>query len=196
MEASESIDVDKVNREKITTGPSGLNMIFKSTLVHISITTPLGERLKCNTLFIGSDSQSYLLLKFPAISLESQEHFLQEGFKLTVKAISGQGEGSIILFRTLIQHVILQPIPILIVAMPSTMKLHQLRREPRFEVDMKGIIHIDDREVQVKLRDLSNNGCSFMVEDSENNLHKDKYIILDVISRHSTKVVSVLNGNI
>ncbi|MBL4830387.1 MAG: flagellar brake protein [Aliivibrio sp.] len=196
MEADENDNSDKSNREKITTGPSGLNMIFKSTLVHISVTTPLGKGFKCNTLFVGTDSRSYILLKLPTIGPEMLEQFFQEGFKIVVKAISEQGEGSIIIFRATIKHIWLQPIPILVLNMPSTMKLHQLRREPRFEVEMEANIQIKEQKIKVNLRDLSNNGCNFVLDNLDTSFSKDEYVVIEVVGRNTAEVVSVLNGSI
>ncbi|MGF1765033.1 PilZ domain-containing protein [Aliivibrio kagoshimensis] len=196
MKTPNELDAMKYDRERITLGPLGLSMIFKSSLVHVSVTTPLGKKLKCNTFFIGSDSLSYLLLKLPTISKEMVEEFFQEGFTLTVKAISDQGEGSIIIFRSQITEILQRPAALMVLAMPKTMRLHQLRNEPRFEVAMNALVSKDDAHVNVELRDLSNSGCNFAIDSSDSTFEKQDIVQIKVMRKNSDEVVSVLGGDI
>lgn len=179
------------NREMLTNGSDGLSMIYKSCVASISVTTPLGEQLQYRSQFVGSDSLSYLLLKLPSIGATSIKRHFQQGFYLSVKAIADRGEGTIVCFRTKIRNVILNPIALLVLDIPTTMKLHQLRCEPRFEVSMRANVIFDQDSFQVELLDLSNSGCCFVISTHDCKLKKDDPLVIEVMNSDSEVVTSI-----
>ncbi len=153
--------ISSKEKEKQIPGAQGALLIKSSSVVTISIKTPLGRIFRCETAFIGTNSHDYLLFEMPAISKKEIEMYLLEGFNISIKAISDRGEGAVVRFTSKIEHLILKPIGLLVINMPHSMVLTPLRSEPRFEVNLQGKAVLPERQLQVELQDLSHKGCCF-----------------------------------
>ncbi|EGA72085.1 hypothetical protein VISI1226_04754 [Vibrio sinaloensis DSM 21326] len=128
----------------------------------MSITTPVGRTFRCKTAFIGTHSDSIILAELPKISDDDLAFYFQEGFWATVRAISPRGEGAIIHFRTQLQHIVKEPLPIVMLSIPKDMQVSQLRKEPRFDVNLNAKATTETRKLDCEIRDLSKSGCRFI----------------------------------
>ncbi|UTV29136.1 flagellar brake protein [Photobacterium atrarenae] len=136
-------------------------MIQHGSEVTFSIKTPLGRLLRAETIFVGSNGTDSIVLEYPVVSQQAALDYFHEGFWITVKAISEKGEGAQISFKTQIAHLVKKPIRLLILDMPRSVDLLQLRSEARYDVQLQGRISLGQRVLLVDFKDLSKNGCCF-----------------------------------
>lgn len=140
-----------------------IDMISHGSEFVINITTPIGMKFMSNTKFIGYHSNNIILLEIPDISKEKIDAYFQAGFWMNIRAISQKGEGAIIHFRSQIIHMLDGKIPMILVSVPGMMKIRQLRKEPRYEVNLSGYATIKGQKVETEVRDLSKGGCRFII---------------------------------
>ncbi|KXI23508.1 PilZ domain-containing protein [Photobacterium sanguinicancri] len=183
------------DREKLIPGAQGALLIKNSSIVTISIKTPLGRIFRCETVFIGTDSHDYLLLEMPSIPKKDIDMYLLEGFNISIKAISDRGEGAIIRFASRIEHLIFKPIGLLAISLPHSMMSTPLRSEPRFEVTLQGKVILSERQLLVELQNLSHKGCCFQhsIHGPEINLDQKVDIF---ITNPTLKTYFQLSGSI
>lgn len=136
-------------------------MIHHGSEVTFSIKTPLGRLLRAETTFVGSNGTDNIVLEYPVVSQQSAMDYFHEGFWITVKAISEKGEGAQISFKTQIAHIVKKPVRLLILDIPRSVNLLQLRSEARYDVQLQGRIALGQRVLLVDFKDLSKNGCCF-----------------------------------
>lgn len=139
-----------------------LAMVEHGGELTIGISTPVGTTFRCKTSFIGTHSNNVVLAELPKISEDDLEYFFQEGFWATVRAISPRGEGAVIHFRGQLQHVLTSPLPIVALSVPQTMQVTQLRKEPRFDVNLSAKVVAESHRLDCEIRDLSKGGCRFI----------------------------------
>ncbi len=128
----------------------------------IGITTPVGTSFRAKTAFIGKHSQNIALIELPTISDDDLDYYFQEGFWLVVRAISQRGEGALVHFRSQIVQLYLHPIPMVAISVPQTMQVAQLRKEPRYELNLATKVSTEQHQVDGEIRDLSKGGCRFV----------------------------------
>jgi c-di-GMP-binding flagellar brake protein YcgR len=128
----------------------------------IGITTPVGTTFRCKTAFIGTHSNNVILSELPKVSDDDLEFFFQEGFWATVRAISPRGEGAVVHFRSQLQHIFRSPIPMVSLSIPQTMQVTQLRKEPRYDVNLEARVLAESHKLDCEIRDLSKSGCRFI----------------------------------
>lgn len=146
----------------ILNSTDALAMIEHGGELTIGISTPVGTSFRCKTSFIGTHSNNIVLAELPKISDDDLEYFFQEGFWATVRAISPRGEGAIVHFRGQLQHVLTAPVPMVALSVPKTMQVTQLRKEPRFEVNLSARVEANTHRLECEIRDLSKGGCRFI----------------------------------
>lgn len=139
-----------------------LAMVEHGGELTIGITTPVGTTFRCKTAFIGTHSDSIILAELPRVSDDDLEFFFQEGFWATVRAISPRGEGAVVHFRSQLQHIFRAPIPMVSLSIPQTMQVTQLRKEPRFDVNLEARVVASSHKLDCEIRDLSKSGCRFI----------------------------------
>ncbi len=128
----------------------------------IGITTPVGTAFRAKTTFIGKHSENIALIELPKVSDDDLRYFFQEGFWLVVRAVSQRGEGALVHFRSKIVHLYHHPIPMVAISVPQTMQVAQLRKEPRYELNLTAKIRSEQYRVECEIRDLSKGGCRFV----------------------------------
>nr|WP_308318850.1 hypothetical protein [Vibrio metschnikovii] len=57
-----------------------LAMVEHGSELTLSITTPVGTKFLCKTAFIGTHSDTYLLIETPKISTDDLSYYFQQGF--------------------------------------------------------------------------------------------------------------------
>ncbi len=78
---------------------------------------------------------------------------------MNIRPISPRGEGALIHFRSQLMHILQEPIPMAFLSIPNTIQVSQLRKEPRFELNLAGKVLFDEHRGDCELRDLSRSGC-------------------------------------
>ncbi|MCG7584316.1 PilZ domain-containing protein [Photobacterium sp. OFAV2-7] len=191
MNLDPNVDVQK----KVISSLSGLNMLCHSCLVSITVITPLGEQLHNSTKYVGADSSNYILLKLPSYDSHTLANYFQVGFDLNVKVVARRGEGVIVCFRTKIKNIILQPIALLVIDIPKTMILYQLRSEPRYDVDISAEIIGKSKRIHVKIIDISISGCCFVADIHASKLEGDELLEIKVMDTNFNNITG-LTGKI
>jgi c-di-GMP-binding flagellar brake protein YcgR len=167
MNAQEERVLDGTNNaangvESVINSTDAIDMIQHGSELTVNLTTPVGTKYMGKTKFIGSHSDNFILLEVPDLSDSDFSFFFQEGFWMNVRAISPKGEGALIYFRSQIMHILIEPIPMIIISVPGMMKINQLRKEPRYDVNLKAFAFINNRKIECEVRDLSKGGCRFI----------------------------------
>ncbi|PWI33223.1 cation tolerance protein CutA [Vibrio albus] len=183
--------------DTVVNSTDAIDMISHGSELTINITTPVGIKYMGKTKFIGSHSDQLLLLEIPEISEEDQQFFFQEGFWINIRAISQRGEGAIIQFRSQILHIIEHPLPMVMVSIPGVMNVHQLRKEPRYDVNLQARAYVDGKKLECEIRDLSRGGCRFITNPLARNFDVGDKIAIEVITgRNSNIQLPPLKGHV
>ncbi len=140
-----------------------LAMIEHGGDVTLTVTTPVGTSFRSATKFIGAHSDHRILLEIPNIDESDLKYFFQEGFWLIVRAISQRGEGGVVQFRSQLLHIVDEPLSLIILSIPQSMQVTNLRKEPRYEVNLGARLCTGDTQVRCELRDMSKSGCRFIL---------------------------------
>ncbi|CAM4173091.1 flagellar brake protein [Vibrio agarivorans] len=139
-----------------------LAMVEHGSEMTINITTPVGTTFRISANFIGTHSDTMVMIEPPVMSEDDLANYFQEGFWVNVRAISPRGEGAVVHFRAQIEHVIHDPLPYIAMSVPRTMKVQQLRKEPRYDVNLVGRVRSENQQAECEVRDLSKGGCRFI----------------------------------
>jgi hypothetical protein len=174
-----------------------LAMVEHGSEMTLSITTPVGTKFVCKTLFIGSHSSDKILIDIPKLSNDDRGFFFQLGFWINIRAISPRGEGALIHFRSQLLHIINEPIEFAVLSVPNTMQITQLRKEPRYEVNLKGKSVLGNHKMDCEVRDLSRSGCRFITPPlGKTYLVGDKVLLQLYSNDNHTQTFEPLEGNI
>ncbi|WP_165313276.1 flagellar brake protein [Vibrio ziniensis] len=190
--------VAKPNKSVITLNSTdALAMVEHSSELKLNITTPVGTKFICKTPFIGTHSDTYLLIEIPNISASDMSFYFQEGFWINIRAISSRGEGAMIHFRSQLLHVVQEPIPLAMLSIPSSMQVTQLRKEPRFEVNLPGKVICGEHRANGEIRDLSKSGCRFIAPPVGRTYQVGEMVAIEIFAdQRGSKVFAPLTGKI
>lgn len=136
-----------------------INLMSSTCSASISITLPVGGQLSTKCKTIGFHSGRLLLVEVPELKKREMHEFMREGFWAKMKVFTGRGNGSVLSFRCQISHVITSPLPLIALSVPTSMQQQQIRRAPRFEVDLPCTVQRGELNIEAKLRDISKHGC-------------------------------------
>lgn len=174
--------------ESTINSTDAIDMVSHGSELTINLTTPVGIRYLGKTKFIGTHSDNFILLEIPELSEDDFEFFFQEGFWMNVRAISQKGEGALIYFRSQIMHILAEPVPMVMISIPSMMKINQLRKEPRYDVNLKAQAVADAMRLECEIRDLSKGGCRFITSPLAKHFDVGDHISLNVLTSNKSKV--------
>ncbi|MGI2258085.1 PilZ domain-containing protein [Shewanella sp. GXUN23E] len=149
------------DREQPVSGLSAMDFIDHGSDVCIEFQTPLGQKTQIETQFIGYDNKRHIYYSLPRMPPADMELYLQPQFWAFVTTTSERGEGAIVKFRTQIEFVITQPVSLLVLKLPEQAMLFQLRKEMRYQLNIKVALLMEKRKLEVELRNISANGCGF-----------------------------------
>ncbi|MEZ9232110.1 flagellar brake protein [Vibrio amylolyticus] len=138
-----------------------LDMVEHGSELTMTISTPIGRKYQCASRFLGTHPDNLVLVETPHLPKDEFEFFFQTGFKLNVRAISPRGEGAKIHFQSQIQHIVQEPISMIAISVPNSMRVTQLRKEARYDINLMGAVLQDSGNTQCEIRDLSKSGCRF-----------------------------------
>lgn len=171
-------------------------MVEHGSEVTLNVTTPVGTKFITTSTFVGCHSNNTALIEVPNISDEDLKFYFQEGFWINVKAYSHRGEGAVIPFKAQLQHRLGDPYPILVLNLPNTMQVFQLRKEVRYEVNLKARVRLDEYRSECEIRDLSRSGCRFVTSPMSRPLQVGDRITLDLTMPSDGRLLAALNGRI
>jgi|GEM_PF-3068308 len=135
-----------------------LPLIANNCVAHITITPPVGGQLSTKCKTIGFHSERLLLVEIPDLVKRNTLSLVQEGFWVRLKVFTERGNGVVLNFRSQIAHVITQPLPMLVLSLPTSMQQQRIRRSPRFKVDLSTALSVADRTCEARLLDISKHG--------------------------------------
>lgn len=174
--------------ESVINSTDAIDMISHSSELTINITTPVGVKYVGKARFIGTHSDNLVLIEPPELNDDDFDYFFQEGFWINIRALSQKGEGAVIHFRSQIQHVTDQPLRLVMSSIPGMMKVNQLRKEPRYDVNLRARVYNASRKAECEIRDLSKGGCRFVTNALNNNFTVGDKVALEVITHPRSKV--------
>ncbi|MGR5061895.1 flagellar brake protein [Photobacterium sp. DNB22_13_2] len=185
------------NRMRELSKPSlpGLMEITHGSEITLSVKTPVGRLYQVSSVFIGTNGKDKLYIELPKVTKIEREEFFQLGYRMTIKAVSEKGEGALVNVRTKISHIITDPVPLLVVDIPPQIEVVQLRKEPRYDVNIEGKIVLPSRTLKVMLKDLSPSGCSFYIEANGPTIEINKVVSVEVVHPR-TEVIYPLSGKV
>ena len=168
-------------REQSKPSLPGLMEITHGSEVTLSVKTPVGRLYQVSSVFIGTNGKDQLFLELPKVNKVERDQFFQLGYRMTIKAVSEKGEGALVNVRTKISHIITEPVPLLVVAIPPQIDVVQLRKEPRYDVNLEGRIVLPSRTLKVVLKDLSTSGCSFYIDANGPVIEINNLVSVEVV---------------
>jgi len=180
----------------ILNSTDAMAMVEHGSEVSLNVTTPVGIKFITTSTFVGCHSNNTALIEVPNISDEDLKFYFQEGFWINVKAYSHRGEGAIIPFRAQLQHRLGDPYPILVLSLPNTMPVIQLRKEVRYEVNLKARVCLETYRTECEIRDLSRNGCRFVTSPMSRALQVGERVSLDLTMPGENRMLAPLRGRI
>ncbi len=142
-------------------GIVGISQLSHGTTAEVKIKSPIGQTLKTKMLFIGSNHDNYLFFTLTTSSERKTLDFFSPGFVIEASMVPNKSHGTKYLFKSKIAHIILRPVKILVVEIPTKFLLTKLRSNTRFYVDLAGTVQLAQRSIQVNLYDISKGGFSF-----------------------------------
>ena len=147
--------------EKSVSGVAAMDFIDHGSEVSIEFQTPLGQKTNIETQFIGYDNKRHIYYSLPKMPPADMALYLQPQFWAFVTTTSDRGEGAIVKFKTQIDFVITQHVSLLVLKLPEQAVLFQLRKEMRYQLNIKAKLLMEKRKLEIELRNISDNGCGF-----------------------------------
>ncbi|MCA2018945.1 flagellar brake protein [Vibrio tritonius] len=164
-----------------------LELIEHSSDITLNITTPVGRKFFCHARFIGPHSSSVVFIEPPQLSFEDWNDYFQEGFWLNAKAIGQKGFGAVIHFRSQIKFIQRYPFPLIALSIPHSMKVRQLRKEPRYDVKITGRIIHSSTQRECEIRNLSKNGCQFSLPKLGHQFYMGEPLTIEICDSSAIK---------
>ncbi|MCG6199985.1 PilZ domain-containing protein [Psychromonas antarctica] len=174
--------------ESTINSSDAIDMINHGSEFTINLTTPVGMKFMAKTKFIGYHSNNLILIEIPDTSDDKIDFYFQVGFWMNIRAISQKGEGAIIHFRSQIVHMLSGPIPMILISVPSMMRICQLRKEPRYEVSLTASAMISSQKVECEIRDISKGGCRFITGTMVKHFDIGEKVTIEIITAQRTRL--------
>ena len=162
------------------TKPSARNLSFlkAGAPIIIDISTPTGQKRKFNTYFIGYLPKKYVLIEYPdASKLGAFSQYIGQGTVITVRGLIEGRYGAAVAFISSIRQTLQIPSRIMVLDIPNTVTLQQLRSSVRIDTQIVAKVKIDDVYWQTTMTNLSVNGGQLDIINGEKLvLAEDKII--------------------
>ncbi|WP_375749917.1 PilZ domain-containing protein [Vibrio sp. HN007] len=189
--------VQERTTESTINSTDAIDMMSHGSELTINITTPVGIKYMGKAKLIGTHTDNLILIEPPEISDDDFEYFFQEGFWINVRAISHKGEGAIIHFKSQIEHITHDPLRMVMINIPGMMKINQLRKEPRYDVNLAARAQVGQCKIECEIRDLSKGGCRFITSSLANSFNIGDDVQLEIVTHSKARVKLLpLTGNI
>jgi len=152
------------------TKPSARNLSFlkAGAPIIIDISTPAGQKRKFNTYFIGYLPKKYVLIEYPDSSkLGAFSQYIGQGTVITVRGLIEGRYGAAVAFISTVRQTVQIPSRIMVLDIPNTVTLQQLRSSVRIETQIVAKVKIDDVYWQTTMTNLSVNGGQLDIINGE-----------------------------
>ncbi|MEZ9524687.1 PilZ domain-containing protein [Enterovibrio norvegicus] len=115
---------------------------------------------------IGYRDKKYVLIEMPADRELGKLLEDPSMFHVVVRGLSASKFGDIFAFQSHILSVMHRPEKMLAIAIPQSIGIHRMRKNPRFSISRIVQLELDDRMAIAKLSDISLTGCGVRVTSS------------------------------
>ncbi len=174
-----------------------LAMLEHSSNIELELCPPIGDSCQTQSRFLGCYDHQYILIEEPNLSFSDKHLFLQEGFRVKVRAISPHGEGALISFQSKVEISTQHPLKLLALALPSHMQVAQLRQEARVEVQLIGRVRCGDYKTECEVRDLSKGGCRLLTAPMSRNFAVGDHLQIDILPNGTKgRTLVTLSGSV
>ena len=168
------------------TKPSARNLAFlkAGAPIIIDISTPAGQKRKFNTYFIGYLPKKYVLIEFPEASkLGNFSQYIGQGTIITVRGLIEGREGAAVAFISSVRQTLQIPSRIMVLDIPNTVTLQQLRSSVRIDTQIKAKVKIDDVYWKTTMSNLSVDGGQLDIINGEKLVLAENKVIEIVMER-------------
>lgn len=169
------------------TKPAARNLAYlkAGAPIIIDIATPAGQKRKFNTFYIGYSPKKYVLVEFPdSRKLGSFSKYITAGTVVTVRGLIEGREGAAVAFISSVRQTLQIPSRIMVLDIPNTVTLQQLRSSVRIDTHIAAKVKIDDLYWQATISNLSISGGQLDILNGEELvLAEDK--VIEVVVENS-----------
>lgn len=168
------------------TKPSARNLAFlkAGAPITIDISTPAGQKRKFNTYFIGYLPKKYVLIEFPEASkLGNFSQYIGQGTVITVRGLIEGRDGAAVAFISSVRQTLQIPSRIMVLDIPNTVTLQQLRSSVRIDTKIEAKVKIDDVYWQTTMTNLSVDGGQLDIINGEKLVLAENKVIEIVVER-------------
>ena len=179
--------------------PSSRNLAFLKAGANITldIATPAGQKRRFNTIFIGYLPKKYVLVEFPdAAKLGSFSQYIAQGTVVTVRGLIEGRDGAAVAFISTIRQTLQIPSRIMVLDLPNTVTLQQLRSSVRIDTQIAAKAKIDDVYWQTTMSNLSVDGGQLDIINGEKLVLAEDKIIEIVVETNEGEDNIKLNATI
>ena len=166
--------------------PSARNLAFlkAGAAITIDISTPAGQKKKFNTFFIGYLPKKYVLIEFPEASkLGNFSQYIGQGTVITVRGLIEGRDGAAVAFISSVRQTLQIPSRIMVLDIPNTVTLQQLRSSVRIDTQIQAKVKIDDVYWQTTMSNLSVDGGQLDIINGEKLVLAENKVIEIVMER-------------
>ena len=149
--------------------------------ITIDISTPAGQKRKFNTFFIGYLPKKYVLIEFPETTkLGNFSQYIGQGTVITVRGLIEGRDGAAVAFISSVRQTLQIPSRIMVLDIPTSVKLQQLRSSVRIDTRILAKVRIDDVYWQTTMTNISVDGGQLDIINGEKLvLAEDKIVDIE-----------------
>lgn len=181
------------------TKPSARNLAFlkAGAPIIIDIATPAGQKRKFNTSYIGYSPKKYVLIEFPSASkLGSFSQYITAGAVVTVRGLIEGREGAAVAFISSVRQTLQIPSRIMVLDIPNTVTLQQLRSSVRIDTHISAKVKIDEVYWQTTITNLSVSGGQLDILNGEKLVLAEDKVIEIVVEKSEGENSIKLNATV
>ncbi len=181
------------------TKPSARNLAFlkAGAPITIDISTPAGQKRKFNTYFIGYLPKKYVLIEFPEASkLGNFSQYIGQGTVITVRGLIEGRDGAAVAFISSVKQTLQIPSRIMVLDIPNTVTLQQLRSSVRIDTQIQAKVKIDDVYWQTTMSNLSVDGGQLDIINGEKLVLAENKVIEIVMERSAGESYIKFNATV
>ena len=181
------------------TKPSARHLAFlkAGASITIDISTPAGQKRKFHTHYIGYLPKKYVLIEYPDSSkLGAFSQYIGQGTVVTVRGLIEGRDGAAVAFISSVRQTLQIPSRIMVLDIPATVTLQQLRSSTRIDTHINAKAKIDDVYWQTTMTNLSIDGGQLDIINGEKLLLAEDKVIEVVVERAAGENSIKLNATI
>jgi len=181
------------------TKPSARNLAFlkAGAAITIDISTPAGQKRKFQTHYIGYLPKKYVLIEFPdATKLGNFSQYIGQGTVVTIRGLIEGRDGAAVAFISTIRQTLQIPSRIMVLDIPNTVTLQQLRSSVRIDTHINAKIKIDDVYWKTTMTNLSIEGGQLDIVNGEKLVLAENKVIEIVVETDAGENNLKLNATI